>query len=65
MEGVLLTQNIIDVVTPVGKGTPQAPSMYLLIPARLRDKRRFTEDTSFLVIEAENGDIIYRQQGAV
>ena len=61
---VELKQNIVDVINPVWQGTPAARSLYALIPQKLRNKRRFTEKTSFAVIEAENGDIIYRPQEA-
>ncbi len=59
-----VTENIVDVVQPVPQGTPQAQSWYLLLPAKTRSKKKFAEDTKFLVIEAANGDIIYRPQGA-
>ena len=59
-----MTENIVDVVNPIWQGTPKARSLYVLMPQKLRDRRQFTEKTSFTVIEAQNGDIIYRPQGA-
>ncbi len=59
-----MTEQIIDVVSPVLLGKPGQKSSYLLIPVKLKEKRKITNASSFAVIEAENGDIIYRKQGA-
>lgn len=59
-----MTENIVDVVNPIWQGTPKGHSLYVLVPQKLRDRRQFTEKTSFTVIETQNGDIIYRPQGA-
>ena len=59
-----MTENIVGVVNPIWQGVPSGRSLYLRMPHKLRDRRQFTEKTSFVVIEAQNGDIIYRPQGA-
>lgn len=59
-----MKEELFDVISPVPVGSSQAQSLYVLIPYKLRDKRKINTETSFAVIEAENGDIIYRKQGA-
>jgi hypothetical protein len=62
-----LKEEIIDVVNPIAQGSAKT-SMYVLIPKKLldkvstSDKVSITESTEFVVILAENGDIIYRRK---
>ncbi|MCW4024952.1 MAG: hypothetical protein NWF01_07960 [Candidatus Bathyarchaeota archaeon] len=58
-----MKEEIIGAVNPILQGSQQYNSLYVLIPSKLREKKGITEQTSFAVIEAENGDIIYRKQG--
>ncbi|MCW4018017.1 MAG: hypothetical protein NWF00_04975 [Candidatus Bathyarchaeota archaeon] len=55
-----MTEEVIGVVNPV----PNSGCLYYLIPKALREKRGITENTSTVILLAENGDIIYRKQGA-
>ena len=57
-----LKEEIFGVANPISQGSQQSYSLYVLIPCKLRDKRQINEKTSFVVIEAENGDIVYRKQ---
>jgi hypothetical protein len=60
-----LKEKIIDVVNPISQGTPGASaSLYVLIPAQLRDERKINAATKLVILLAENGDIIYRKQEA-
>lgn len=60
-----MSENIIDVVKPILQGKPKTQrTMYVVIPAETREKRGFNENTSFLLIESPNGDLIYRPQEA-
>lgn len=59
-----MREEVVDVVSPVPIGSSTAQSLYVLLPIKLREKRKFNTATSFAVIEAENGDVIYRKQGA-
>jgi hypothetical protein len=56
----MLKEEIIDVVNPISQGS--AGSLYVLIPKKLVDKRKILQSTEFVVLEAENGDIIYRRK---
>jgi len=55
-----LKEEIIDVVEPIAQGI----SLYVLIPEDLRTRKKITKETQFVVILAENGDIVYRRKGA-
>jgi hypothetical protein len=55
-----LKEEIIDVVEPIAQGI----SLYVLIPEDLRTRKKITKETRFVVILAENGDIVYRRKGA-
>ena len=57
-------EEIIDVVKPIEQGQPN-PSFYVLLPLKLRERQKIAKETSFAVILAENGDIIYRRQGGI
>lgn len=58
-------EEIIDVVKAVNQGTPgKSMSLYVLVPLQLRNRLNITEDTEFVVLLAENGDIIYRRKEA-
>jgi hypothetical protein len=59
----MVKEEIIDVVSPIAQGQPK-PSLYILIPLQLRNRLGINEDTQFVVLLAENGDIIYRQKEA-
>jgi len=59
-----LKEEIVDVVKPISQGSAKVASLYVLIPIALREKLKITDQTQFLVIEASNGDIIYRRQGS-
>jgi hypothetical protein len=56
-------EETIDVVKPIAQGQPK-PSLYVLIPLELRDRLKINEETKFIILLAENGDIIYRKQEA-
>jgi hypothetical protein len=58
-----MEEEIITVIKPIAQGQPK-PSLYVLIPLQLRNKLGITEDTEFVVLLAENGDIIYRRKEA-
>jgi hypothetical protein len=63
-EGEGMNEEILDVVNPIPvSGSQQSTSLYLLIPKKLRNRKGITEKTNFILILAENGDIIYRTQG--
>ena len=60
-----MKEEIIGVVKALNQGTPgKSMSLYVLIPAELRDREKITEGTQFVVILAPNGDIIYRKKEA-
>ncbi len=61
-----IKEEIFDVVNPVAQGNKdkREQSLYVLIPKKLRVKRSITTETGFAIIEASNGDIILRKQGA-
>ena len=58
-----MEEEIITVIKPIAQGTPN-PSLYVLIPLKLRNKLNITESTEFVVLLTANGDIIYRQKEA-
>jgi len=58
-----MEEEIITVIKPIAQGQPK-PSLYVLIPLQLRNKLGITEGTEFVVLLAENGDIIYRRKEA-
>jgi antitoxin component of MazEF toxin-antitoxin module len=53
-------EEVIDVVRPISQGA--GGSLYVLIPKKLAEKRKIVQSTEFVVLEAENGDIIYRRK---
>jgi antitoxin component of MazEF toxin-antitoxin module len=53
-----LKEEIFGVVEPIAQGT----SLYVLVPEDLRKRLNVVKATQFVVILAENGDIIYRQK---
>ena len=55
-----MREEVIDVVNPISQGS--AGSLYVLIPKKLADKRKIVQSTEFIVLEAENGDIVYRRK---
>lgn len=56
-------EEIIDVVGAIDQGTPgESMSLYVLIPKKLRTRLGVDTTTQFVVILAENGDIIYRRK---
>jgi len=54
-------EEIIDVVNPISQGSV---SLYVLIPEDVRTRKKITKESRFVVILAENGDIIYRKKEA-
>jgi len=58
-----MEEEIISVIKPIAQGQPK-PSLYVLIPLQLRNRLNITESTEFVVLLAENGDIVYRQKEA-
>jgi len=60
-----MKEKIIDVVNPISQGTPgSSASLYVLIPAQLRDELKINAATKLVILVASNGDIIYRKQEA-
>ncbi len=59
-----MREEIIDVVNPITQGSSTSNSLYVLIPCKLRERKKIDEKTRFVVLLAENGDIIYRKQEA-
>jgi len=57
-------EEIIDVVSPISQGSQTSASLYVLIPADLRERLKIDENTRLVILLAKNGDIIYRKQGA-
>lgn len=55
-----MKEEIFGVVNPISQGS--GLSLYILIPKKLVEKRKIAQSTEFVVIEAENGDIIYRKK---
>lgn len=53
---------IIDVVKAKKLGTPG--SIYILIPSDLCSRLQISENVEFIVMLAENGDIVYRRKEA-
>ncbi len=58
-----LKEEIVAVVNPISQGSSNSASLYVLLPIEVTETCQITKSTKFLVIEAENGDIIYRRQG--
>lgn len=59
-----MREEIIDVVNPITQGSSTSNSLYVLIPYKLRERKKIDEKTRFVVLLSENGDIIYRKQEA-
>lgn len=60
----LKEEEVIDVVKPISQGSSKQASLYILIPLPLRNRFNITENTEFVILLAENGDIIYRRKEA-
>ncbi len=56
-----MKEEIIGVVRPISQGSAKA-SLYVLVPLAVREKLHVDENTEFVVILAENGDIVYRRK---
>lgn len=53
---------IVDVVKPLKYGTPG--SLYILIPARLRERLKIDENTEFLLMIDNTGRLILKRKEA-